>query len=712
MKTSRWLILFLTLCLFLTQAAAGAEAVYPSYTYNEWDESVSTPDGYTVEMTVRSAEAEGGPWKNPQDLCVTPDGRILLADTDNNRILEYDRDWHLLREITEVTVSGKPVPLQGPNGLHVSEEGLLYVALKTSAQVAVVSLDSLRGTLLIENPDNALLGADFTFSPAKVGADNAGRIYILSTGCYSGFLQFSPQGEFMGYYGANKVAVTAEVLFNYYWKSIMTSEQRQNMTSILPVEYSNLFCAPDGFVYATTVATSSPVNQVKRLNPLGNNTYLARGEKEINFGDEELAVTSQGAASSTLLPTFVDAAVTADSEFVFAVDRSYGRVFERDRTGNLIAVFGALGYQEGTFRQPVALDLLGDRVLVLDTAKNCIIVFAPTVYTGLVHQAVSLYNAGEYEASRSLWNEVLRRNSNATQAYAGVGRALRKENRHEEALEYFRLGDSREEYSQTYRIVRLNRLRSGAVWGISAIAALAVIIKVVSVLRKRRKKKAGEDGPQEKWLTRLMRRLKIPTHTVFPKALFHPFLGFQEIRFGEERTSLWAALVIAVLYVLATIYQFVGTGYLFNENNIADINLWLLLAKSLGVLVIFCVAQWSVSILINTSGRPGDIVITACYALAPYTLAIFIGTWLSNYMLLDEMYASYIITLGLLWGVVILLIGTIICHELSFSRAIGFLLLTVVGMAVIVFVGVLFYTLLEQLITFLSTLYVEIVFRL
>ena len=93
MKTSRWLILFLTLCLFLTQAAAGAEAVYPSYTYNEWDESVSTPDGYTVEMTVRSAEAEGGPWKNPQDLCVTPDGRILLADTDNNRILEYDRDW-------------------------------------------------------------------------------------------------------------------------------------------------------------------------------------------------------------------------------------------------------------------------------------------------------------------------------------------------------------------------------------------------------------------------------------------------------------------------------------------------------------------------------------------------------------------------------------------------------------------------------------------
>ncbi len=708
LKKTNWLILVLALILF--PSLGHMEAVYPSYTYNEWDESVNTPQGYTVENTVLGMQAEGGAWKQPQDLCVTPRGHILLADTGNNRILEYDRDWHLLREITEVTLeNGEKLPLAEPNGLHVSPDGTLYAALKKSAQAFVADLETLQVSLLIENPSNPLLGDDFTFSPAKIGADNAGRIYILSTGCYSGFLQFSPQGEFMGYYGANKVAVTPEVLFNYYWKSIMTSEQRQNMTSILPVEYSNLFCAPDGFVYATTVATSSPVNQVKRLNPLGNNTYLARGDKEINFGDEELAVTSQGAASSTLLPTFVDAAVTADSEFVFAVDRSYGRVFERDRTGNLIAVFGALGTQEGTFRQPVALDLLDGKVLVLDTAKNSVTVFAPTAYATLVHQAVSLYNAGEYEASRSVWNDVLKHNSNATQAYAGVGRSLLKENHHEEALKYFRLGDSREEYSQTYRIVRLNRLRSGAVGAVCTVAALVVLVKLISFIRKKRK---NGSAPREKWTIRLMKRLHVPTHTVFPKAILHPFLGFQEIRFGEEKTSLWAAIVIAVLYVLATIYQYVGTGYLFNRNNIADINLWLLLAKSLGVLVIFCAAQWSVSILVNTSGRFSDIVLTSCYALAPYTAAIFIGTWLSNYMLLDESYASYIITLGMLWGIVILLIGTITCHELSFGRTIGFLLLTVAGMAVIVFVGVLFYTLLEQLMTFFSTLYVEIVFRL
>ena len=67
------------------------------------------------------------------------------------------------------------------------------------------------------------------------------------------------------------------------------------------------------------------------------------------------------------------------------------------------------------------------------------------------------------------------------------------------------------------------------------------------------------------------------------------------------------------------------------------------------------------------------------------------------------------------WGepvMVLLLIGTMVIHELPFARALGFLALTVAAMAVILFVLVLFYTLLMQLCTFGYTLYVEIVFRM
>lgn len=701
-------VVILSLLLVSFAAAALADVPYASYTYNEWDHSVSAPVGYTVHKTIYGAMTASGAWKEAQELITTKDGRILIADTGNNRILEYDASFNLLRTITEFQRDGQSLPVQGPTGLHVDANGRLYVAMSSAAQAVIADLETLETTLVIENLEHALLGSDFKFVPAKIGADNAGRIYILSTGCFSGLLQFSPQGEFMGYYGSNKVAVTAEVIFQYYWKSIMTDEQRANMTSILPVEYSNLHCAPDGFVYASTVGTDTPVNQIKRLNPLGNNTYFARGGKEVNFGDFELATVKNVSTMVTLLPTFVDVVTTEDCEFIYAVDRAYGRVFERDRNGNLIAVFGALGNQEGTFKQPSAIALLNGQVLVLDTGKSSVTVFDPTEYVALVHEAVQQYNAGEYAASRDVWLEVLRRNTNATQAYAGVGRALLKENRYDEALEYFELGDSREEYSQAYRIVRLNVIRDNAPWVVCAAAGVFVLFKLLGVLLRKL-------GWKKEMLTnaggKLLDTAHLSRHTVFPYAVFHPFDGFNQIRFTGS-VAIWPSVMILVLYVIATIYQFVGTGYLFNRNNIADINLWLLLAKSIGIVALFIVAQWSMAILTNGSGRFKDMVITICYALAPYTVGLLVGTWMSNFMIMDEMYAEYIILIGLAWSAMLLVIGTMVIHELPFARALGFLALTVAAMAVIVFIMILFYTLLMQLCTFAYTLYVEIVFRM
>ncbi len=697
------LLSLLLICPILAEAAG---TPYSSYTYDEWNRSVGAPTGYTVEETILGSLQETGTWSKPQDLCVTPQETILLADTGNNRILEYDRNWKLIREITEVGSGSSKVVLNGPTGLFVSADGKLYIAMQGAAQALKTDLKTLEVELVIQNLQHALLGEDFTFAPSKIGADNAGRIYVLSVGCYSGLLQFSPQGSFMGYYGSNKVTVTMEVLLQSYWKSIMTDEQRANMTSILPVEYSNLHCAPDGFVYACTVGTQTPVNQVKRLNPLGNNTYLARGDREINFGDDELATVKSAASMVTLMPTFVDVATTQDCEFIFAVDRSYGRVFERDRNGSLITVFGSLGDQEGTFRQPAAIDVLGDRVLVLDSLKNSIAVFKPTDYTSLVHEAVSYYNAGEYEKSREVWEKVIRRNTNATQAYAGVGRALLKEKRYEEALTYYRQGNSREEYSQAYRIVRLNAIRSAALPAVCILVGVILIWKLVSWLIRRK------GGHQKRHLGgKLLDKLHLSRNTQFPRVLTHPFAGFSDIRFGEK-VALWPSFLILALYAIATIYQFVGTGYLFNKNNIADINLWLLLAKSIGVVLIFFAAQWSMGILTNGSGRVRDMFITTCYSLAPYTVALLIGTMLSNYLILEEPYAEYVILFGLIWSVILLLVGTMIIHELTFVRTLGFLALTVAAMLVIVFVAVLFYTLFLQLCTFFYTLYVEIVFRM
>ncbi|WP_157802924.1 peptidyl-alpha-hydroxyglycine alpha-amidating lyase family protein [Compostimonas suwonensis] len=63
--------------------------------------------------------SEAGQFILPHSLCVLPDGRVLVADRQNERIQIFDRDGRYLTEWTDV---------QRPQDLAVDRDGLVYVA--------------------------------------------------------------------------------------------------------------------------------------------------------------------------------------------------------------------------------------------------------------------------------------------------------------------------------------------------------------------------------------------------------------------------------------------------------------------------------------------------------------------------------------------------------------------------------------------------------
>lgn len=311
---------------------------------------------------------------------------------------------------------------------------------------------------------------------------------MLSKGCYSGLLQFDLDGSFMGFYGANKVEVTAQVVFNYMWKSLLSDEQRAAMTSILPIEYSNVDCGKDGFVYTSTVGTQLPKSQIKKLNPLGNNTYFALGNEEFNFGDLEFTY-SKGVMNQ---PSFIDVKVD-DNGFIFAIDLTSGRIFERDQEANLIAVFGGTGSQFGTFRTPVAVEAYEGRVYVLDRLKNNITVFEPTEYGALVEEATMLYNDGHYEDSRLAWEQVLARNANSSLAYNGIGKAYAQAQDYKNALVYLRYSGDKYSYSQSFGKNRLVVVRNYAPAAVIVLVLLVLSLKVGKKVKGLKPKNGGKD---------------------------------------------------------------------------------------------------------------------------------------------------------------------------------------------------------------------------
>ena len=480
----RFLRKLLTGCLILvlviaTIPTANAQSNFNSYTYDEWDESQKAPAGFAPVLVKNGMEIGTGNWKTPSDFYMDSRGKLYVADTGNERILVLNKDLELQEIIETVSMNGEDIPLTDVQGLYVSDEGVIYACQTSLSRILLIQDGKVIST--IDRPVSSLIPEDFSFAPTKVGIDVYGRAFVLSKGCYSGLLQYDLDGSFMGFFGANKVEVTADVLFSYMWKSILSDEQRAAMTSILPIEYSNVDCGADGFVYTSTVGTQLPQSQVKKLNPLGNNVYFAVGNREFNFGDEEITYNK----TTPNYPSFIDVKVDADG-FIYAIDLTSSRVFVRDQEANLISVFGGYGQQTGTFNTPVAVECLGDRVYVLDRLKNNITVFEPTEYGALVKQAVLAYDQGLYSEAEHLWKQVLERNANSTLAYNGIGKALAQENRYDEAMQYLRLSGDRYSYSRSFGKNRLELVRN---YGIYAIGGIAIFAVAASVLKWKRKEK-------------------------------------------------------------------------------------------------------------------------------------------------------------------------------------------------------------------------------
>lgn len=452
--------------LWIGAPAVQAEAPYRAYVYDEWNRSMPSPNSYLPEGTITGTDAGAGPFNDPQDLFAGGDGALYIADTGNNRIVLLDGGFRKTGTVEKIRWEGKETALSGPSGIYAAEDGSLYIADKGNGRVIRLNREQ-EAELIIEKPEHPLIPKDFRFKPSKVTADASGRIYVLSEGQFSGLMQFDRNGKFMGYYGSNKVEVTPAVVLEAFWKSILSKEQREGMVKLLPIEYSNLTTGPDGFIYTTTIVSKNSRQEIKKLNPLGNNVLTGR-QGEADFGDKETALRKNLKLDSS----FVDTAVDPDG-FIAGLDRTKGRVFEYDREGNPVAVFGALGYQTGTFLTPSAVSYWKDSILVLDAGKRSITRFTRTEYGELVYRATKLYNQGLYEEAAALWAEAAKLNIHNATAYVGMAKALEKQEKYAEAMRVYKLGADRSGYSDTFALVRMEAVRTNLPWIMTALLAVA-----------------------------------------------------------------------------------------------------------------------------------------------------------------------------------------------------------------------------------------------
>ncbi len=108
-----------------------------------------------------------------------------------------------------------------------------------------------------------------------------------------------------------------------------------------------------------------------------------------------------------------------------------------------------------------------------------------------------------------------------------------------------------------------------------------------------------------------------------------------------------------------------------------------------------------------------DIFTASCYALTPLPLIIIPVTIASNFLTASEggiltMLSSF----AYIWMGLLIFFGMMVTHDYSIGKNILTCIATIVGMAFIMFIGILFSSLMAKIVSFVTNIVEEITYRL
>ena len=195
-------------------------------------------------------------------------------------------------------------------------------------------------------------------------------------------------------------------------------------------------------------------------------------------------------------------------------------------------------------------------------------------------------------------------------------------------------------------------------------------------------------------------------------SLLHPFDGFFEIRFRNQGSMLIATLLLVAYAILRCLsYQY--TGFVMNLNNIDEMDALSIFISTVSVVVLGAVANWTITTLFNGKGKLKDIYIVICYSLTVLIIGDAIVTFASNFVTTEEvMILTSISMLCYAYFIFLLIAGLGTVHEYSFAGNLFSMVMTVVAAAVILFIGVLLFTMLERMFSFVTSVGEELMRRL
>lgn len=674
MKNRHRLVLTLVMSIILGAATISwGRVAYNSYTQDALGYIVRTQDAYIPRLTLD--KIDGLELRSPSDIYIDRNDFLYIADTDNKRVVVLTSELRLDRIIGEGI-------LQRPTGVFVDEQARIYVA---DYGKSLVFQFAPTGELVASfgRPVSPLFGKNSPYRPLKVAVDRRGNIYVIGDGTTDGVIQFSPYGEFLGYYGANQARANLRLALQ---RQFFNEEQRARLFRNLPPSPTNIAIDGKGLIYTVTQGDGGA--SVKKLDISGSN----------------------------MLPTqmlysalFVDLYVGPIGN-IFALSQD-GWVFEYDSEGNLIFIFGGKdsGRQRlGLFTNPSGIAVNSKfEVFVVDRERNNLHVFTRTEFTTQVHQALALYNEGHYVQSQEPWRYVLRLNNLFDLAHAGIGHGYYKLEDYAQALASYEIANNKVGYSNAFWELRNTWLQQHFGSIILLMVLLLVIRKVLIRLHRKYKLFAAIVG----WVEFIKQRKLVHELLFVFYFLKNPADGCYGIKREGKSSNLTASLLYLLFFGenLAGLYY---THFIFRSGRTADIALGSELAKVGVPLLLWIVSNYLVSTINDGEGSFANVYQATIYSLAPYLVFKPWVILISNALTFNESFIyDFSHTIIWAWTALLLLVTVMEIHNLSFKETLKNIFVTGFSMVILVLVVFIVYVLVDQVLGFSTAVVQEVLIR-
>lgn len=192
----------------------------------------------------------------------------------------------------------------------------------------------------------------------------------------------------------------------------------------------------------------------------------------------------------------------------------------------------------------------------------------------------------------------------------------------------------------------------------------------------------------------------------------HPFDGFWDLT-HEKRGSYAAANTILILTLLARVMRLRYTSFVILNVYWEGINIFLYIASVLFPLLLWVVGNWACTTLFDGKGRLGQVYMATCYALTPYPLMQFPLMIFSNFVTTDEIeFYGVLSGISLVWALLLIVAAMAQIHEYPMGKNILFTVISLFAMLVIIFILMLFFSMISQGVAYFISLGREILYRL